>query len=323
MESAESTPKKKTSKWFIILVVILVILCGGGWCGVFSLASSLSALKGEDLGAGDAVGIVPVEGVIVSGKPTGIMEQGLAYSDLIVDFIRRADENKSIKAILLRVNSPGGSVVASNEIYNALREVEKPLVVSMGEMAASGGYYVSCAADKIVAHPDTMTGSIGVIAQVIHMHEMMDKIGMEVTTIKSGLYKDEGSPFREMTEEEKKIWQDIIDEAYQEFVEIVAEGRHLPKEEVRKLADGRIYTGRQAHKLALVDELGDFSSALELASELGGIEGKPRVIEYRRQPSFLEMFLGSFFWPGARTVEEFIGIPRFPTLQYLYMPSYK
>ena len=323
MESMESTEKakKKSRKWLLAVVAVLVILSVVGWCGVFSLASSLGTLKGEEWGTGDAVGLIPVEGVIVSGKPSGFAERGLAYSGQIADFIRKANENQAVKAIVLRVDSPGGSVVASNEIYRALRQVEKPLVISMGELAASGGYYISCAADKIVANPDTLTGSIGVVAQIAHIHELMGKIGMEVTTIKSGPYKDEGSPFRKMTEEEKEIWQSIIDEAYQEFVEIVAEGRNLPEEEVRKLADGRIYTGRQAHKLALVDELGNFPRALELAAELGGIEGKPRLIEYRRLPSLLETLLGAFARPGLGMVEEFLGMSRFPTLQYLYVPS--
>jgi protease-4 len=211
-------------------------------------------------------------------------------------------------------------VVASDEIYQKMLEVEKPIVASMGELAASGGYYISAPADVIMANPATLTGSIGVIAQMTNVEELMEKVGVDVIVIKSGIYKDEGSPFREMTEEEKAIWQAIIDEAYDQFVAIVAEGRDLSEEKVREVADGRVYTGKQAMELGLVDELGNLPEAIDRAAEMGGIEGEPRLVEYHRPPTLLETFFGSL----ASFVQPFdlarlLDLEGRPSLQYLYV----
>jgi len=309
---------KKDKRLWIVLGVVIVLVIGA--CAGMAVLVSL-ATTGGGMGLGDAVAIVRVEGVILSGSPpVSPFGDGGAYSDQIVEHLERAQEDSSVKAIVLRVNSPGGSVVASDEIYQQMLKVEKPIVVSMGELAASGGYYISAPADVIMANPATLTGSIGVITQVPNLEELMEKIGVEVVVIKSGIHKDEGSPFREMTEEEKAIWQAIIDEAYGQFVTIVAEGKDLPEEKVREIADGRVYTGKQAMELGLVDELGNLPEAIDRAAELGGIEGEPRLVEYHRPPTLFETFFGSLVSPFQPfDLARLLDLEGRPSLQYLYL----
>ena len=310
---------KKDKRLWIVLGVVLVLFIIGACAGIAVL---VSLATGGRPGLGEAVAIVRVEGVILSGSPpvSPFNGGGGAYSDQIVEHLERAQKDSSVKAIVLRVDSPGGSVVASDEIYQQMLKMEKPIAVSMGELAASGGYYISAPADVIMANPATLTGSIGVIAQVTNLEELMEKIGVEVVVIKSGIHKDEGSPFREMTEEEKAIWQAIIDEAYGQFVAIVAEGRDLPEEKVREIADGRVYTGKQAMELGLVDELGNLPEAIDRAAELGGIEGEPRLLEYHRPPTLFESFFGSLVSPFQPfDLAKLLDLEARPSLQYLYV----
>lgn len=192
----------------------------------------------------------------------------------------------------------------------------------MGEMAASGGYYISCAADKIVLNAATLTGSIGVIAEMPNVQGLMGKIGLDVTVIKSGRLKDEGSPFRPMTDEEKAVWQTIINEAYDQFVGIVAKGRNLPEARVREVADGRVYTGLQAIKLGLADKEGNLEDAVSLAGELGGIHGTPRTLELVTRPTFLESLLTSVSSSPkiSLDLQGTIGTDlKRPSLQYIYL----
>jgi len=258
--------------------------------------------------SGPAVAVISVNGPIISGEVsdfdlTGVAE--VAASAEIARLIKRAASDDEVKAILLKVDSPGGSVIGSDEIYNALKKVDKPIVVQMGALAASGGYYVSMAASHIVAHPDTLTGSIGVISEFTNIEGLYEKLGLKSTVIKSGEFKDFGNPTSPFTEEDRALWQAVIDEVYEHFVKIVADGRKLPVEEVKKLADGRIYTGRQALKLKLVDQLGYFEDAVDKAAALGGISGEPRVIEYRRQTPFTQLFGLSV----ARAIMAALGVP--------------
>jgi protease-4 len=307
----------KSKRLWVVLGVALVLVVGA--CAGIAVLVSLAT--GERMGLGEAVAIVQVEGTILTGSPpvSPLGDSG-AYSDQIVEHLEQAQKDSLVKAIVLRVNSPGGSVVASDEIYQKMLEVEKPIVVSMGELAASGGYYISAPADVIMANPATLTGSIGVITQITNLEELMEKIGVEVVVIKSGIHKDEGSPFREMTEEEKAIWQAIIDEVYGQFVTIVAEGRDLPEEEVREIADGRVYTGKQAMELGLVDELGNLPEAIDRAAELGGIEGEPRLVEYHRPPTLFETFFGSLVSPFQPfDLARLLDLEGRPSLQYLYV----
>jgi protease-4 len=315
--------KKEHSKVLIgaILAFTLVLAaCSGVTCLVgFWVSSGIASYLDTEMIHGPGIGVIRIDGVIVSGVQPSPRQQGIVYSEHIADVIKRAGENDNVKAMVLRVDSPGGSVVGSNEIYEALLELEKPIVVSMGEMGASGGYYISCAADQIMVNPSTLTGSIGVIAQMPNVKELMDKIGVEVNVIKSGKLKDEGSPFRPMTEEEEAIWQEIIDEAYDQFVTIVAEGRELPKDEVREIADGRIYTGLQAIELDLADEEGNLPDAIKLAAELGDIKGVPEIIELYEPPTFLESLFMSL--PGSSmslSLEDTVGVEMRPNLQFLY-----
>lgn len=237
-------------------------------------AKSLLNLKPKD-----AVGWVSIRGPIMaseSGKP---WERG---AEQWARRIEQLAETKGVKAIVLDINSPGGSVGAVQEIYMRIQRVKKekkiPFVALFGDVSASGGYYLGAACDKIVAHPGTLTGSIGVIFSVSNLEGLFQKVGYKADPIKSGKHKDIGSPARPMTPEERQILQSLIDDAYGQFVQAVADGRKMTVDQVKPLADGRIYSGSQAKELGLVDALGDSFDATKLAAELGGIKDeKPRV----------------------------------------------
>lgn len=229
-----------------------------------------------------AVAVIKVEGVIVD-------------SEDIMRKINEFREDDEVVAVVLRVDSPGGGVAASQEIYEELKKLseEKVLVTSMGNIAASGGYYIACASDYIFANPGTTTGSIGVIIQTINIEEALDKLGIEGVVLTSGKYKDIGSPLREMTPEERAFFQKFIDNIFQQFINTVATERKLTEEEVRKIADARILTGEQALELKLVDELGNLEDAIDKAAELSGIKGKPRVIYPKKKEfSLFSLLLG-------------------------------
>jgi protease-4 len=298
--------------------LVLALICAS-CAGTFAVAATFS---GKDLATGPAVAIVRVEGMIVSGNPPvePFATSSGAYSGVVVDHLKRAEADPEVKAVVLYVDSPGGSVVASNVIHQQMLAMTKPVVVSMGELAASGGYYISAPADEIFANPGTLTGSIGVISQFIHFGDLLKEYGVEVTTIKSGEFKDEGSPFRLMTPEEIATWQAIIDEAYAGFVEIVADGRGLSVDQVKALADGRVYTGQQALELRLVDQLGNLPDAIQRAAKLGGIEGEPRIVEYQTPFNLFQGLLG-LARPADPLAEVMALLDRGhgPALQYLYV----
>ena len=303
MNNQQSSGGSRAAVWAIIGVLIgaalPVFLCLGlgffavlGAGVIFSRATTAVPEDAEYVSGpmtGPAVALIDVRGDIEIGQPSSSSES-VAASRAIVPLVRMAAANPDVMAIVLRVDSPGGSVVASNEIYHALTEVDVPIVAVMGSMAASGGYYISMAAEHIVANPDTLTCSIGVIAQFQNATELLKKIGVDVNTIKSGQFKDIGNPAREMTDEERQLLQTWIDEAYDSFVQIVAGSRGLSEQRVRELADGRICSGRQALSLGLIDALGYESDGIAKAAELGGIEGEPRVIHYRQLPGLDTLF---------------------------------
>jgi protease-4 len=207
--------------------------------------------------------------------------------------LKRFGENPSVKAIVLRIDSPGGGVVPSQEIYDAVQRVRnksnKAVIASMGTVAASGGYYIAAATDRILANPGTLTGSIGVIMEMANIEGLLKKIGVEGVVVKSGRYKDVGSPLRKMSDEEQALLQSVMDDVHKQFIEAVAAGRSLEVADVKALADGRIFTGRQAKDAKLVDELGNLEDAIQLAAEIAGIEGEPKVVEPRRRFSFREL----------------------------------
>jgi protease-4 len=245
---------------------------------------------------GNKIAVIRIEGTIVGGTSGFGIFGAVSGADDIARQIKRAGEDTSVEAIILRINSPGGSAAASQELHDAVceaRENGKIVVASMSDVAASGGYYVACASDKIVANPGTITGSIGAIFSQLQYSELLEKYGIQANVIKSGEYKDIGSPLRNMTEEERQILQAMIDDIYLQFVQTVVEGRAMNESEVLEIADGRIITGRQAKELGLVDELGNFQDAVDIAAEMAGIEGEPRVVEYGRKTAF-ESFFGVF-----------------------------
>jgi signal peptide peptidase SppA len=215
----------------------------------------------------DHIQVVRLSGMIIDKPDHSIFTSSVGSSNNALKELRKALKSKKVKAVLLRVNSPGGTVPMSQEIHEAvvqLKAAGKPVVVSMGDVAASGGYYISCAADKIVANPGTLTGSIGVIINLMNFKALADKVGVEPEVIKSGLFKDIASPYKKMTREEHDILLALIMDSYDQFTAAIAEGRKIPIEKVKTIADGRIYSGRQAQKLGLVDELGSYSDALAL-----------------------------------------------------------
>lgn len=232
---------------------------------------------------GEKIALVEVKGVINDPHP-------------IVRQIRLYRKDDSVLGMVLRINSPGGGVSAAQEIYEELRRFKergKGLVASMGSLAASGGYYIACAADSIMANPGSITGSIGVIYESPNAQELLRKIGLSFEVVKSGKHKDIGSPSRPLTPEERRILQSVIDDAYDQFVKAVCEGRKLEEGEVRKIADGRIFTGNQAQKLGLVDCLGDYQDAILMAARMNGIRGEPKTIKLRRKkPSIFDLLIG-------------------------------
>jgi protease-4 len=245
---------------------------------------------------GDRIGVVKIEGTIVESEP-------------IIEKIIKFRKSKNIKAIMLRINSPGGMVVPSQEIYQEVKKAcrEKKVVVSMESIAASGGYYIACAADKIVANPGTLVGSIGVILQIENIEELLSKIGLKREIVKSGKYKDIGSMTRPMTEEEEAILQGFSDNIYYQFVDAVAEGRDMKREEVLRLADGRIFTGEQAIKLGLIDRLGNLQDAISMTGEMVGIEGEPKVIyPKKKRPSVFDFIFEEASKSIARIMENIV-----------------
>jgi len=251
---------------------------------------------------GDKVGVLEIKGLISDSSE---INKG------IIAFRERED----IKAIVLRIDSPGGAVGPSQEVYREVKKVtgeKKVVVASMGSVAASGGYYIAAAADQIVANPGTITGSIGVIIEFANVQELLDKLGMKGVVIKSGKFKDTGSPLREMNDEEKRLLQGLINDIHQQFVAVVAENRKLNINDVNDIADGRIFSGAQAQKASLVDKLGNLEDAIELASELAGIEGKPNVVySRRRKSSLLDLIFG-------KTMDSFLNRSQ----QTLFNPLY-
>ena len=314
--------KDRTILWvflaFVVGFTLPVCSClGTGLVALSTLGRMAGGTTPAGIGLGDAVAVIRLDGTISSTPGDALMVQGITPGR-VAALLKQA-ANPAIKAVVVSVNSPGGSVVASDEIYHALVKFDKPVVIWMGEMAASGGYYISCGGDYVFAHPDTLTGSIGVISQFLNAEELMQKVGVDAVVITSGPRKDIGSPFREMTEEEQALWKGIIDEIYGGFVELVAQARDLPVEQVRELADGSVYTGRQALKLGLVDGVGTLDDAIAKAAELGGLEGQPQVIELRPPLTFFDMLYGFQGRSAVPTLEEILGWAGAPSLEFRFV----
>lgn len=264
--------------------------------------SALLTFFANDMPMREKVALVRVEGMILQSKRT-------------VDEIKEHTKNRAIKAIVLRVDSPGGGVVASQEIYEAVKKAaaKKKVVVSMGAAAVSGGYYIAAPASKIIANPGTITGSIGVIMEIPNITGLMDKIGVRSEVIKSGKHKDLASAFRDMGREEREILQDLLDDVHEQFIQAVSEGRRMPIENVKKIADGRVFSGRQALKIGLVDELGDLDYAIKTAARMAGIKGEPHVVIKKERSPFLDLLQGRVPDAWSRIIPSV-------ELKYLYIP---
>ncbi len=254
--------KKRT-----VLTVFVIIAAVALLLGTLSFIVVRTLAPASHIAFGKKIGVITINGAILNSHPT-------------VSEIIKFRKDKGIKAIVVRIDSPGGGVVPSQEIYEELRKTtkSKKVIVSMGSVAASGGFYIAAAADKIVANPGTITGSIGVIMEFVHLKELLNKIGVSVDVLKSGEFKDMGSPQRKLTERDKQILNRVITDTQQQFVRAVARGRHLSKEEVEKIADGRVFSGERAKALGLVDSLGNFQDAVELAKKMTGIKGDVTLV---------------------------------------------
>lgn len=261
-----------------------IMMAGMATVGIVFFSIMVIAVSGEEPNyGGEKVGVIEIVGTIGDSKA-------------IIDQIRAFREETSIKAIVIRVDSPGGAVGPSQEIYREIRKTipEKKVIVSMGSVAASGGYYVAAAGDGIVANPGTITGSIGVIMGFTNFQELMTKIGLTPVVIKSGEYKDIGSPVRDMTLEERKLLEGVAHKIHRQFVGDIAEGRGLEVGKVESIADGRIFTGEDAKTYGLVDRLGNLQDAVQWAGELGGIEGEVETVYPEKEPlSFFQYLMES------------------------------
>ncbi len=315
--------------WILIisgLTVSLLLICGGLFVVTMWIISNTDSTETAwNFGDGDAVAIVHVEGVIMPGDappvtPFGGSSSGTAYSQRVVKHLKKANADSNVKVVILYVDSPGGSVFASEEIYQQIKKMTKPVITAMGSMAASGGYYVSAPTQEIWATSSSLTCSIGVISQFLNLEGFAKQYGITEITIKSGKLKDTGNPFREFSAEDRQLWQSIIDETYDEFVRIVAEGRKMKEDEVRKIADGRVCTGKQAKAMGLVDQIGYLPQVIDRAAELGNIDGTPRLVEYTDEQTFLQA-LGLSTEPTTpmSQLKEFVRFHPGSPLMYLYV----
>jgi len=271
-------PNSSSPARFFLLIVGLALFA---FLSVYLLTSLLGRNVESPVSlSGDKIGVLEIKGVILDSKE-------------ILANLKRYVDDRNVKGILLRIDSPGGAVAPSQEIYSEIRKIheagKKKVVASFGNVAASGAYYVASAADRIISNPGSLTGSIGVIMELTNIRGLLDKIGVDSYVIKSGEFKDVGSITRPMSERERQLIQGVIDDVYMQFVEDVAKGRKMDVEKVKQIANGSIFSGRQALGLGLVDQLGTFRDAVKLLAELSDIEGEPRLIyEKKEGPSWLD-----------------------------------
>ena len=292
-----------------VIYGVLLLFALGFIFYLFFYRAGAHTVNNKTFSLNDKVGVVSVNGIISDSME--ITEQ--------LDEFGRDD---SIVAVVLRIDSPGGGVAASQEIYDAVMELKKKkkVVASMGSVAASGGLLIACAADKIVANAGTITGSISAIMQFANIEELLKKIGLKSSVVKSGKYKDIGSPLRDMTPEERKIIQDLIDDIYNQFVDVIVRDRNIPRNQVVAIADGRVFSGRQAKEYGLVDHLGDMRSAAKLASQLAGKDGKyDLVFPQNKRTSVLDYVFESAANQFSRSLRE--KAESFGGIGYLYRPS--
>jgi len=309
----------------VVSVVLLVGLgaSGGMVGGAAPVVYEEEYVSGE---GSDKVAVIPVQGAIASADSSLGGAQPTVTPEGLADALAQAADDDGVQAVVLEVNSPGGGVTASDEMHQSIvdfkKNTGKPVVVSMGDTAASGGYYISTAADEIVANETTLTGSLGVIFQLNNFEELADKYGYKQVVIKSGEFKDIGNAFRQITPEEREIFQSLVDESYAEFVDVISSGRGISKDRVREIADGRIYSGQRAKELGLVDSFGGLDEASAEARELANA-GQATVVRYVQAPTFTDTLLSGLS-PQPTAAERLVqesGLSLEPKPYYLYLPG--
>jgi protease-4 len=269
---------------------------------VMTLWVLLATLEGTGLPGGQKLAIVELEGLILESEP-------------VVRELQEHQDNPSVRAMVLRINSPGGVVGPTQEIYAAVkrfRKAGKPVVASLGSVAASGGYYVAAAADRIYANPGSLTGSIGVVMQMTNVEGLLKKVGVEYVVVKSGRYKDIGNFARAMSPEERRILQALLDDVYNQFVDAVAQGRGLDRQAVLGFADGRIVSGQAAKEIGMVDALGGLEDAIEGAAQLAGLPKRPKLILPRRRFSLWNLLLNQLGWMGGPSLPAHLSLGKTP-----------
>jgi protease-4 len=273
----------------VVLMIILLLAC----CGLSIYAASMPGMSATSATPtfGDTIAVIHLDGVIAG---TGSAIDGIVSPEDFLYKLDQASADSNVKAILLRVDSPGGTVAASQEIALEIQRFDKPIVVSSADVNASGAYMISSQCDEIYALPTSAVGSIGVITQIPNLEGLLDKLGIEFTTVTAGEYKGAGSLYRSITPSETELLQREVDFAYEEFISIVAEGRGLSEDEVREMATGWAWSGAEAQEMGLVDELGTYNDALDRAADLGGIDGEYSVVSYDEVTftDFLTSFIG-------------------------------
>ncbi len=323
---SRSRPPSQGRRWWVWLLALLGVALVFGLPLFFCISTWSLVARSSGVGGGVAtrvykeyvrgprlgpeVAVLMLQGPIVSSR--GGTQTVIAAQE-VEDVLRMLNASSQVKAIVLYINSPGGGVAPSERIYHALQQVDKPVVAYFDDVAASGGYYIAMAAEEIVANPATLTGSIGVIAVFPYAEKLLDKIGIGFTIIKSGPAKDMGGFYRQMTPEERAHMQAIVDEMYARFVEVVAQGRDMDPEQVRAIADGRIYSAQQALDLGLVDVLGYEDDAIDRAAERAGLTQPPRVVRYYPGLSPLSLLFQARVGPPWDTLLQ-------PGLYYLWLP---
>lgn len=312
-------------RWIALLIFIVLFVVYGVYQSMSlpSLGTGLPQWKEEvyQEGGPERIALLAVEGAIVEESVDSLFSGSFYSHRLFLKQLKHAFGDETVKAIVIRVNSPGGGIVESDEIYQTIRKLkeehDKPVMVSMGSMAASGGYYISAAADKIVAASGTLTGSIGVIVSSLNVKELADRWGIKEEAITSGPHKNMLSSFQEMSPEEREIVQDLVDEAYRQFVDVIVQGRGLDEDKVLALADGRIYSGEQALQAGLVDELGHLDDAIGEAAQLAGLDN-PTVITYSRSSfSLFNTFMAKVGQRADWDWERPIALDSTPKVMYL------
>jgi len=310
-----SANSSNSGRWFwgifISLIVIAIVFLGISFLYLAKI-TSVSDRYYEQTGSGSGkIAVVNLDFTILS-------------SESIVRQFNKFRDDKSIKAIILKVNTPGGGVAASQEMYEIIRKTRdkgKPVIVSISSLGASGGYYAACGGSIIIADPGSLVGSIGVIMNLMNFKELAEKIGVSETIIKSGELKDAGNPFRDINEKDKEYFQDIVNDSYDQFLDVVSRERKMDKEKLKEYANGRVFTGRQAKDIGLIDSLGTFEDAVRIAAGMAGIDGEPAIVRERERLSLTERILDGFSNNELKSIKEELKneFMNQPLLQYKFV----